>query len=238
MLASLAELGAAYWPVWHVAQPLQSALRLGRLQVVHLRHLVQVISGRLLVKLLPAPDYAIRVIAPTAPDAPPTSEIIVAGTPTGKVIGGAVLRAALKWNEYALLFLTDDVPFEDTLSIYLIDAELNVVDAAHMYFIYATGIFSDLDLTQDDTVRFRFFAGIAWTLKLLPKKTFVLPIISDPRGVSRPFAFFRMFQIYRDTSSETLPAENINPPRRSHAGRRLPRKHNDVSNSCPHYCIR
>ena len=190
--------------------------------MVHLLRLVQAISGRLLVKLLPAPDYAIRAITPTTPDAPPTSEIIVAGTPTGRVIGGAVLRAALKWHEYALLFLTDDVPFEDTLSIYLIDAELNVIDTARMYFMYATGIFSDLDLTQDDTVRFRFFAGIAWTLKLFPKKRFVLPIISDPRGVSRPLAFFRMFQIYRDTSSQTLSTENVDTARRSHAGRRLP----------------
>ena len=178
-------------------------------------HLVQVISGRLLVKLLPAPDYAIRAIAPTTPDTAPTSEIIVAGMPTGKVIGGAVLRAALKWNEYVLLFLTDDVPFEDTLSIYLLDADLNVVDWARMYFIYATGIFSDLDLTQDNAVRFRFFAGMVWTLKLFPKKTFVLPIISDPRGVSRPFAFSRMFQIYRDNLSETLSAENVNTGRRS-----------------------
>jgi hypothetical protein len=168
------------------------------------------------VKLLPAPDYAIRAIAPTTPDAAPASEIIVAGMATGKVIGGAVLRAALKWKEYVLLFLTDDVPFEDTLSIYLIDADLNVLDWARMYFIYATGIFSDLDLTHDDTVRFRFFAGMVWTLKLLPKKAFALPIISDPRGVSRPFAFSRMFQIYRDNLSETLSAENVDAGRRSH----------------------
>lgn len=179
-------------------------------------HLVQVISGRFPVKLLPAPDYAIRVIAPTTPEAAPTSEIIVAGMPTGKVIGGAVLRAALKWNGYVLFFLTDDVPFEDTLSIYLTDADLNVVDSARMYFLYATGIFSDLDLTQDDTVRFRFFAGMVWTLKLLPKKAFALPIISDPRGVSRPFAFFRMFQIYPNDLSETLSEENVNTGRRAH----------------------
>lgn len=160
-------------------------------------HLVQVISGRFLVRLLPAPDYAIRAIPPQTPDSAPTSEIICAGIPTRKVIGGAVLRAALRWNEYILLFLTDDVPFEETLSIYLLDADLDVVDSARMYFIYATGIFSDLDLTQPDTVRFRFFEGIVWTLKLFPKRKFVLPIISDPRGVSRPFTFFRRFQIYR-----------------------------------------
>jgi len=173
------------------------------------------------VRLLPAPDYAIRVITPSTPDSAPTSEIIRAGKPTGKVIGGAVLRAALNWNEYVLLFLTDDVPFEETLSIYLLDADLNVVDSARMYFIYATGIFSDLDLTQPDTVRFRFFAGIVWTLKLFSKKTFALPILSDPTGVHRPLSFFRMFQIYHKPISETSPSDNTDtdncPPRSSNS---------------------
>ena len=180
----------AHWGKSHV----------GRLPAARLLHLVQVISGRSAVRLLPASDYAIRVIPPSTPDSAPTSEIIRAGKPTGKVIGGAVLRAALKWNEYVLLFLTDDVPFEETLSIYLLDADLNVVDSAWMYFIYATGIFSDLDLTQPDTVRFRFFAWIVWTLKLFPKKTFALPLLSDPKGVHRPFSIFRMFQIYGESA--------------------------------------
>lgn len=160
------------------------------------------------MKLLHASDYSIRVVTPSTSDTAPMSEIIVAGLPTGKVVGGAVFEAALKWNEYVLLFLTDDVPFEDTLNIYLLDANFNVVDSARMFFIYSTGVFSDLDLTQPDTVRFCFFGGIVWTLKLFPEKTFALPIISDPRGVSRPFTFLRMFQIYGSPLPETSQAEN------------------------------
>lgn len=188
----------------------------------------QVISGRYIVKLLPSSDYTIRVIVPSTPDAAPTSEIIVAGVPTGRTIGGAVLKAALRWNEYVLLFLTDDVPFEETLSIYLLDADLMVVDSARMYFIYSTGIFSDLDVTQPDTVRFRFFEGIVWILKLFPKKTFVLPVISDPRGVSRPFTFFRMFQIYRHRLPETSSTENLSAEHRAPTSRWLLRKRNEV----------
>jgi hypothetical protein len=159
------------------------------------------------MKLLHAPEYSIRLITPPTSDTPPMSEIIVSGAPTGKVVVGAVFEAALRWNEYVLLFLTDDVPFEDTLNIYLLDANLNTVDWARMYFIYATGIFSDLDLTQDDTVRFCFFGGIVWTLKLFPEKKFVLPIISATWGVSRPFAFFRRFQIYGRPLPETSQTE-------------------------------
>lgn len=155
------------------------------------------------MKLLSDPGYAIRALTPPTPDSTPTSEIIVTGVPTGKIIEGAVFEAALRWNEYVLLFLTDDVPFEDTLNIYLLDTDLNIVDSAHMFFMYSTGIFSDLDLTQPDTVRFCFFGGIVWTLQLFPKKTFTLPMISDPTGVNRPFTFFRMFQIYGRPLPET-----------------------------------
>lgn len=167
------------------------------------------------MKLFHAPDYSIRVVTPSTSDTVPTSEIVVAGVPTGKVLDGAVFEAALRWNKYVLLFLTDDVPFEDGLNIYLLDENLNVVDSARMLFIYSTGIFSDLDLTQPDTVRFRFFGGIIWTLKLFPEKKFALPVISDPLGVSRPFTFFRKFHISGRPLPETSQTENKPPQRHS-----------------------
>lgn len=147
------------------------------------------------MKLLHAPNYSIRTITPSTSDAEPTCEVIVAGTATGRVLQGAVFEAALKWNEYTLLFLTDDVPFEDTLNIYLLDQHLNVEDYARMYFMYSTGIFSDLDLTENDTVRFRFLGEKVWTVRLFAEKKFVIPIVSDPLGVHRPFKFFRRFQL-------------------------------------------
>lgn len=147
------------------------------------------------MKLIHAPDCSIRVITPSTSDTIPKSEILIAGVPTGKVVDGAVFEAALRWHEYTLLFLTDDVPFEDTLNIYLLDATLDVVDWARMYFMYSTGIFSNLDLTQENTVRFSFFAERTWVLKLFPERRFALPRISDPIGVSRPLKFFRMFQL-------------------------------------------
>lgn len=45
----------------------------------------------------------------------PQSEIIIDGKPTGKIVGGAVLEAALEWNEFVLLLFTDDIPHEETL---------------------------------------------------------------------------------------------------------------------------
>lgn len=167
------------------------------------------------MKLLYAPEYAIRLVTPSTSQKEPTSEVVVAGIPTGKILAGAMFEAALTWNEYVLLFLTDDVPFEDTLSIYLLDKNLNVADSARMYFIYSTGVFSILDLSEPDTVRFNFFGGIAWALKLFPDPKFAVPIISDPKGVHRPFTFFRRFQIYGRPLPESSQTENEQAQARS-----------------------
>ncbi|MRW94324.1 hypothetical protein GJ699_30550 [Duganella sp. FT80W] len=153
------------------------------------------------MKLVQAPEYGTQTITPPTSDTAPVSEIVVAGLATGKFVGGAIFEAALKWHEHVLLFLTDDVPFEEGLNIYLLDANLEVVDEAHMYHMYASGVFSDLDLTQSDSIRFCFFGSGAYTLTLFPQKRFMLPVISDPIGVHRPFRFYRRFKI----SSRPLP---------------------------------
>ena len=159
------------------------------------------------MNLFHAPEYSIRLVTPPSSDTIPKSEVIAAGVPTGKIVDGAVFEAALRWNDHVLLFLTDDVPFEEGLDIYLLDANLDVVDSAKMCVMYSTGIFSDLDLTQPDAVGFRFFGGIVWTLTLFPEKKFSLPIISGTWGVSRPFAFFHRFQISGHPLPETSQAE-------------------------------
>jgi hypothetical protein len=47
----------------------------------------------------------------------PESSILLAGTPTGKLVSGAVLEAAVQIGETYLLFMTDDVPFEESLGL-------------------------------------------------------------------------------------------------------------------------
>ena len=154
------------------------------------------------MKLIHAPEYCTRLVEPSTPDVQPMSEIILAGTGTQKFVAGAVFQAALRWNDYLLLFLTDDVIFEETLNIYLLDKDLNIVDLARMYYIYSTGIFSDLDLSEPDTVRFRFFERMVWTLRLLNEKAFAVPFFSDPTGVHRPLKFFRRFHLHSHPASE------------------------------------
>lgn len=149
--------------------------------------------------------YSTRAITAVDSDELPMCELIIAKTNTGKIFQGAVFEAALKWNNYTLIFLTDGVPFEDALNIYLLDENLNVTDYARMYFMYSTGIFSDVDLTEADTVHFHFLGEKRWTLKLFNEGKFYIPILSGTLGVFRPFSFFRKFHLFAQPSSSPEP---------------------------------
>ena len=115
------------------------------------------------------------------------------GVPTGKRISGAILGGAVEWDSFYLLFLTDDIPYEEMLRVVLLDAKLDVVDEALIGGPYATGSFSSLELHGTDAVRFRFIGGSPWTVHLLSRRALRLPFISEPRGVHRPFGFTRQF---------------------------------------------
>lgn len=153
--------------------------------------------------LIPAPRYSVRPHTAPSPERMPQSEILIDGQPTGKTIDGAVLEAALAWHGFVLLLLTDDIPHEETLRFYLLDSALTIVDSASMGAMYSTGALSELDLSAPDSIRFRFFGGIVWTLTLLQKEAFALPFLSEPRGVRRPFAFSRRFRISGKPMPET-----------------------------------
>jgi len=58
-----------------------------------------------------------------------------------------VLEAADEWQRHRILFVTDNIPFEDYLRIYLLDAHWQIVDSAVLGAIYTTGAFSGLDST-------------------------------------------------------------------------------------------
>jgi hypothetical protein len=135
-------------------------------------------------------------------DEAPRSELLVDGQPTGRLLNGAVLEAAVQWHDQHLLFITDDIPYEEALRIVLVDASLRVLDAAELGAAYSTGSFSDLSLLPPDTVTFRFMGDTDWTVRLLDKDQFRLPLVSEPRGVSRRLGFSRRFVVDGDPQPE------------------------------------
>ena len=133
----------------------------------------------------------------------PRSEVIVTGHSTGTLIEGAVFEAALEWQGLTLAFITDDIPFEDTLRIYLFDQHFRVIDSAKLGSMYSTGAFSDLNIVGPDIVTFQFYGDTTWTIRLLASETFAIPVLSSPRGVSRPMRLRRRFNLYGNPLPET-----------------------------------
>lgn len=146
------------------------------------------------MRLLPTSEFATRLASPYSDTELATSELLVDGKPTGMIVTGAVLEAAVEWQGCRIAFLTDDIPFEDMLRIYMFDADMTLVDAAVIGAMYSTGTFAELNLQPPNALTFRFFGGTVWHMVLLAEREFCLPFFSDPSGVSRKFQFFRRFQ--------------------------------------------
>jgi len=146
------------------------------------------------MKILGFANISLRLTTPCTETALAQSEILFNGENTGKVITGEVLEAAVEWQNHRILFVTDNIPFEDSLRIYLLDAQWQIVDSAVLRAMYATGAFSGPELRPPHILRFGFIGGITWTIELLETARFCLPF-TDPRGVSRPLGFSRRFNI-------------------------------------------
>lgn len=115
----------------------------------------------------------------------PRSEVVIAGRRTGWQVPGAVLEAALRCNGRLLLFMTHDVPFEESLSLHLVDGEGTVLDSVWLGGLDATGVFSGLVIESADTARFRFFGDTDWRVQVSEQPRWRWPWFSDPRGVYR-----------------------------------------------------
>ncbi len=123
----------------------------------------------------------------------PISEVIFDNRPTGYFVQGAILEIALQWNNRFILFLTDDIPYEEQLRIILLDDQFHIIDSAVIGSPYSTGIFSDIDLSGPNRVSFRFIGIRKWEIEILQSPRFRIPLISEPQGVWRPFGFYRHF---------------------------------------------
>lgn len=147
------------------------------------------------VRLLATSEFSLRLLGSPLSDEMPRSEVMSHGQPTGVIISGAVLEAAIRWNDLVLAFVTDNTISQEAMHIYLFDAGFHVIDSAWLGSIFATGVFSLVDVLPPNTVRFSFLGETVLTLELLNDDTFALPYVGNPCGVSRPFGFHRRFRI-------------------------------------------
>lgn len=113
------------------------------------------------------------------------SDVVLGDKSTGIIVPGQVLEAAIQVNEQRyLLFLTDDVIFEESLTIALIDLQEGVKEIIRLGNEYSTGSFENLSVTAD-AINFRFIGDSLWTIKTSDSPRLRFPFGSDPKGVTR-----------------------------------------------------
>lgn len=147
------------------------------------------------MRILSTSEFAIRESSPYTDTTSAASELLLDGEPSGVVVTGAILEAAVAWHECRIAFFTSDIPFEEVLRIYMFDDAMQLIDAARLGMMYSTGIFAELEPQPPDTLTFRFFNNSVWRMTLLGEREFAFPVVSDPIGVGRAFKFFRHFRI-------------------------------------------
>lgn len=129
------------------------------------------------------------------------SEVLIGGNSTGITIPGKVLEAALRVDERRyLLFVTDDIIYEEMLTLLLLDLSQGIVEELTIGGVYNSGYFETLKVSPH-SASFRFIGDTTWTVKVSTSPTFKLPF-SDPRGVKRPMGLRK----YIDISASPAPA--------------------------------
>jgi hypothetical protein len=140
-----------------------------------------------------ADGFTLTVVFPSTNEAEPICRLFFHGRDTGQDLPGAILEAALRADQEWLLFLTHDIPFEESLEICLLDSSFKVLDRATLMALNATGNFENLQILSDQRVRFHFLGKGFWELELLKRSGFRLPLVSEPLGMVRSFGFSRRF---------------------------------------------
>lgn len=152
-------------------------------------------------------DVYLKIISEATETESPKSEITIEGTKIKLAINGVYLESCIEYDEYYLVFTTDDCPFEESLNIYLLSSENEIIDNATIFWPYGTGSFKLLRVADPNLVQFKFFGEKDWQIKIFNNKRFYIPYISEPSGVWRKINFWRFFGISEVSFQEST--ENI-----------------------------
>ena len=147
------------------------------------------------MKIIKNDDVDLKVISEATETKSPKSEITIEGTKLKLIINGVDIEACIKCGERYLVFTTDDCPFEESLNIYLLSGESEIIDRATVFCPYGTGSFKLLGVTDPDLVKFNFFGEKDWQIKIFKSKSFHIPYVSEPSGVWRKIKFWRSFGV-------------------------------------------
>lgn len=119
------------------------------------------------------------------------SEVLIEQQPSGIIIPGSVLEAAVEIApKRYVLFVTDGITYEESLTIVLCQRGEGVQEIVHIENAYTTGFFEALNI-HEDHIQFQFIGDTLWSLRVADSPKFMLPFIGDPKGVKRNAGFTR-----------------------------------------------
>lgn len=108
------------------------------------------------------------------------ARLLCDGKPIESTVDGRILEAQFELEDgCALLFLSDDSPYDEGLHVYLLSARGEILDCAEASAPFTPGLFR-LEGVGKDWVQFRFYPNeISYRLRLLSGSWFRKPA---PRG--------------------------------------------------------
>ncbi|WP_328186041.1 hypothetical protein [Marinobacter sp. OP 3.4] len=116
----------------------------------------------------------------------PCLQLMKDDQPFGAPLKGALIEAQYQVDDGRhLLFITDDVPYEETLRIYLIASNAEVLDSLEFGGYLANGTLEGLNIVGDQTIEFRFIHKKRCRLTIERDRGWKKPLAFKP-GVNRP----------------------------------------------------
>lgn len=116
----------------------------------------------------------------------PCLQLLKDGQPFGDPQKGALIEAQYQVDAKCyLLFVTDDVPYEETLRLYLITCDAEILDSLVFGGYLANGTLEDLNIVGERSIEFSFIHKKRCRLTVNPDSRWKKPLTFTP-GVSRP----------------------------------------------------
>ncbi len=134
-------------------------------------------------------DISIKEIPNPSSTEPLYNYLTINGHRVETPIEGALLQATLQVGDRYLVFVTDGVPHEDGLWVYLIDEHYQVIDKIWFFVMYSSGVFSDMQIKSHDTVTFSFFKDDRWQLTVHQDKKRQIPWVWKQFCAHRKLSF-------------------------------------------------
>ncbi|PCM44932.1 hypothetical protein [Marinobacter sp. ANT_B65] len=138
-------------------------------------------------------QFSSRLLKSSDDSQTPCLQLIKGDEPFGSPQKGALIEAQYQVDDDRyLLFITDDVPYEETLRIYLIAGNAEVLDSLEFGGYLANGTLEGLNVVGEQSIEFSFIHEKRCRLTVKSDSGWKKPLTFTP-GVSRPGGLKKRF---------------------------------------------